>query len=72
MLVGRKRHVLTGTLSLLLAVTVRSAGVQARDGAEPLLLQPRKPFPSVERIIGNAAVRDRGWLPPSPAPAGGG
>ena len=34
---GRKRHVLTDTLGLLLAVNVHPASVQDRDGAEALL-----------------------------------
>ena len=34
---GRKRHLLTDTLGLLIAVVVHSAGVQDRDGARLLL-----------------------------------
>ena len=33
---GRKRHILTDTFGLLLAVSVHRAGVQDRDGAEAL------------------------------------
>uniref|UniRef100_UPI001A972868 IS5 family transposase n=1 Tax=Sabulicella rubraurantiaca TaxID=2811429 RepID=UPI001A972868 len=51
---GRKRHLLTDTLGLLLGVVVHPANVQDRDGAEPLLRQARKLFPFVERIIGDA------------------
>ena len=53
-MVGRKRHILTDTLGLLLAVNVHSASVQDRDGAEALLREARRSFPFVERIIGDA------------------
>jgi len=39
--IGRKRHVLTDTLGLLLAVNVHPASVQDRDGAEALLREAR-------------------------------
>jgi transposase len=55
--VGRKRHLLTETLGLLLGVTVHRADVQDRDGAEPLLRQARKLFPLVERVIGDAGYQ---------------
>ncbi len=52
--VGRKRHLLTDTIGMLLAVRVHPANVQDRDGAEPLLRQARRLFPFIERIIGDA------------------
>jgi transposase len=55
--VGRKRHVLTDTLGLLLAVNVHPASVQDRDGAEALLREARRSFPFVERIIGDAGYQ---------------
>jgi transposase len=42
---------------MLLAVGVHPANVQDRDGAEPLLRQARRPFPFIERIIGDAGYR---------------
>jgi len=57
--VGRKRHVLTDTLGLLLAVNVHPASVQDRDGAESLLKEARRSFPFVERIIGDAGYQGR-------------
>ena len=57
--VGRKRHILTDTLGLLLAVNVHSASVQDRDGAEALLREARRSFPFVERIIGDAGYQGR-------------
>ncbi len=57
--IGRKRHILTDTLGLLLAVTVHSASMQDRDGAEALLQEARRTFPFVERIIGDAGYQGR-------------
>jgi transposase len=56
---GRKRHVLTDTLGLLLAVVVHPASVQDRDGAEALLREARWTFPFVERVIGDAGYQGR-------------
>jgi transposase len=55
--VGRKRHLLTDTIGMLLAVVVHPANVQDRDGAEPLLRQARRLFPFIERIIGDAGYQ---------------
>lgn len=55
--VGRKRHLLTDTIGMLLAVIVRPASEQDRDGAEPLLPQARRLFPFIERIIGDAGYQ---------------
>ena len=51
---GCKRHRLTDTIGMLLAVMVYPASVQDRDGAAPRLRQARRLFPFVERIIGDA------------------
>src|SRR3954463_11356174 len=56
---GRKRHVLTDTLGLLLAVSVHPASVQDRDGAEALLREARRSFPFLERIIADAGYQGR-------------
>ena len=45
---GRKRHIAVDTIGLLLTVLVTAAGVQDRDGARPLLWNPRKAFPLVK------------------------
>ena len=58
-MVGRKRHILTDTLGLLLAVVVHPASVQDRDGAEALLREARRTFPFVERVIGDAGYQGR-------------
>ena len=54
---GRKRHVLTDTIGLLLAVQVHPASVQDRDGAEALLREARRSFPFIARIIGDAGYQ---------------
>ena len=54
---GRKRHILTDTLGLLLAVSVHPASVQDRDGAEALLREARRSFPFLERIIAEAGYQ---------------
>lgn len=56
-MLGRKRHVLTDTIGLLLAVHVHPASVQDRDGAEALLREARRSFPFIERIIGDAGYQ---------------
>jgi hypothetical protein len=47
-----KRHLLTETIGMLLAVIVRPAKVQDLDGVEPPLRHARRLFPFIERIIG--------------------
>ena len=58
-MLGRKRHILTDTLGLLLAVSVHSASIQDRDGAEALLREARRSFPFIERLIGDAGYQGR-------------
>ena len=58
-MLGRKRHILTDTLGLLLAVSVHPASIQDRDGAEALLREARRSFPFIERIIGDAGYQGR-------------
>jgi transposase len=54
---GRKRHVLTDTMGLLLAIIVHPASVQDRDGAEDLPREARRSFPFIERLIGDAGYQ---------------
>ncbi len=49
---GRKRHIITDTLGLLLKVDVHSAGIQDRDGAARLFDKLTARFPFIEVIIG--------------------
>ena len=48
---GRKRHIVTDTLGLLLGVQVHSAGIQDRDGAVPLLQSVMALFPWMRHIF---------------------
>lgn len=60
-MLGRKRHVLTDTLGLLLAVVVHPASVQDRDGAEAVLREARREarrlFPFLERVVADAGYQ---------------
>ena len=42
---GRKRHIITDTMGLLVAAIVHAANIQDRDGAVPLLASIRSAFP---------------------------
>jgi putative transposase len=62
---GRKRHILTDTLGLLLFVIVHAAGVQDRDGAPDLLKAVRHRFPWLRHVFadgGYAGDKLRGAL----------
>ena len=50
---GRKRHIVTDTLGLLLKGVVHSAGIQDRDGATLVLDKLTSRFPFIEVIIGD-------------------
>ena len=48
---GRKRHILTDTLGLLVAVIVHTADIQDRDGAPDLLTSIRSSFPWLRHVF---------------------
>jgi len=48
---GRKRHIVTDTAGLLVAVMVHAADIQDRDGAAPLLASIRLLFPWVRHVF---------------------
>jgi len=50
---GRKRHIMTDTVGLLLKCDVHSAGIQDRDGAACLFDKLTARFPFLEVIIGD-------------------
>jgi transposase len=54
---GRKRHLVTDTLGLMLGVEVHSAGVQDRDGATLVLDCITRRFPFIERIFADAGYQ---------------
>jgi len=47
---GRKRHLLVDVLGLLLVVVITPASVQDRDGADPILREASREYPSVKKI----------------------
>ena len=42
---GRKRHIMTDTLGLMVATVVHSAGIQDRDAAPQVMKQIRRSYP---------------------------
>lgn len=48
---GRKRHILTDTIGLMLVLVVQSAGVQDRDGAPEVLRFARFRFPWLRHVF---------------------
>lgn len=59
---GRKRHLVTDTLGLLLAVLVTPAGVQDRDAAMPVVDLAKEKLPGIEKLYvdgGYAGTRAR-------------
>lgn len=56
---GRKRHIATDTLGLLLVVTVTAASVQDRDGAHRLLALLRERFSTVSLVWADGGYAGR-------------
>ena len=54
---GRKRHLVTDTLGLMLRIEVHSARVQDRDGAALVLDRITRRFPFLERIFADAGYQ---------------
>ena len=54
---GRKRHIVTDTLGLLVGLIVHSAGIQDRDGAPEVLEARRDGFLHLRHIFADAAYR---------------
>ncbi len=54
---GRKRHLVTDMLGLMLRVEVHSAGVQDRDGAALVLERITRRFPFIERFFADAGYQ---------------
>jgi len=54
---GRKRHIVTDTQGLLLAVLVHPANVQDCHGAAPLLRSLRRDFPKLRHILADRVYR---------------
>ena len=67
---GRKRHIVTDTLGLMVGLVVHSAGVQDRDGAPGLLRSIRCAYPWLRHVFadgGYAGSKLRGALAKSGA-----
>jgi putative transposase len=54
---GRKRHVVTDFLGLVLLVHVTSASVQDRDAALPMMREVKREFPSLEVVFMDGGYR---------------
>ena len=54
---GRKRHLVTDTLGLVLRIEVHSAGVQDRDGAALVLDRITRRFPFLERFCADGGYQ---------------
>jgi transposase len=59
---GRKRHIVTDTNGLLLAVQVHPANIQDVHGAVPLLASLRKRFPRLQHIFADRVYRGKQLL----------
>jgi len=51
---GRKRHVVTDTLGLLLAVVITAANVQDRDAVHPAVERAKQKVPGIQRLYADA------------------
>lgn len=51
---GRKRHIVTDTMGLLLAVLVSTANVQDRDGAGPAVARAMARYPTIETVYADS------------------
>jgi putative transposase len=54
---GRKRHVVTDTMGLLLAVWVHAANIQDSHGAVPLLRSLAQAFPTLRHVFADRVYR---------------
>ena len=48
---GRKRHIMTDTLGLMVATVVHSAGIQDRDAAPQVMKQIRRSYPWLRHVF---------------------
>lgn len=57
--IGRKRHIVTDVLGLLLLVTVTAASVQDAVAADPLLRKLNSTFPTIELVHADLGYRGK-------------
>ena len=67
---GRKRHLVTDMLGLMLRVEVHSAGVQDRDGAALVFDRITRRFPFIERFFADAGYQGPRVATAAPRPGG--
>ena len=67
---GRKRHIVTDVLGLLLLVTVTAASVQDAAAADPLLRKLNSTFPTIELVHADLGYRGP-WIPRQTGDDGG-
>ena len=65
---GRKRHLVTDMLGLMLRIEVHSAGVQDRDGAALVLERITGRFPFIERFFADAGYQGARVATAAPRP----
>jgi transposase len=58
MVKGRKRHILTDTIGLLVAAIVHTANIQDRDGAPQLLNVLRRAFPWLRPVFAGGNLKN--------------
>ncbi|WP_395477750.1 transposase [Rickettsia endosymbiont of Pantilius tunicatus] len=51
---GRKRHIVTDTLGLVLSCEVHSAGIQDRDGAKNVIIKAKAKYPSIIKFFADS------------------
>lgn len=56
---GRKRHILTDVLGLIIAVTVHSAAIQDREGAKSVIEKAFARFPGIQLILADGGYTGR-------------
>lgn len=62
---GRKRHIVTDTLGLMVGLIVHAADVQDRDGAPAVLASIRRPFPWLRHVFADGGYAGEKLAPPS-------
>ncbi len=67
---GRKRHIVTDTLGLLIGLVVHGADVQDRDGAPAVLKSLRHSFPWLRHVCAKPAPAKAGAGYAGPKPRG--
>ena len=54
---GRKRHIVTDTMGLILAIVIHSADIQDRDGAKLVLKELQHKYPRLKKILADGEYK---------------